>query len=122
MWTTIVLILVSGFALFGLAAVTYSAYLFASTVINLQAAVLREMRSHPASTPGKPDNSEVASPLSFRPDDPRVAPSDGDFVGQSDEVEFVNEMAENLRRQGMTSEELDAFVRQAVGSDIGSKE
>jgi hypothetical protein len=38
------------------------------------------------------------------------------------EEDFLNEQVEHLRRQGLTSEELDAFVRQAVGTDIGNPE
>jgi len=52
----------------------------------------------------------------------RFSPSEGDFQAYSDEEAFINENVETLRRQGLTDDELEAFVRQAVGTDIGNEE
>ena len=50
----------------------------------------------------------------------RFAPTEGEFISQSDEEQFLQEQVEHLRNQGLNQDELDAFVRQAVGTDIGS--
>jgi hypothetical protein len=46
-----------------------------------------------------------------------MTPTEGDFTPVSEEEQFIQENVEHLRRQGMTEEELDSFIRQAVGSE-----
>lgn len=112
----------SGVCLAGVASVVYVAFRFLSLVTSMEAGILREFRSSSKAV-GKAlsDIPEKESKLrSFIQS--RMTPTEGEFTPYSDEEAFINEQVEHLRRQGMTDEELDAFVRQAVGTDVGSPE
>ena len=52
----------------------------------------------------------------------RFTPTEGDFAPYSDEEAFIQEQVEHMRRQGLSEDELDSFIKQAVGTDIGSPE
>ena len=118
-WQWAGLLFAAGSFLFGLACVIYVAMRFLIIAISLDAAILREFKGQSAAV-GRalgdiPEKEEKLK--SFIQS--RMTPTEGEFVPQSEEEQFIQEQVEHLRRQGMTDEELDAFVRQAAG-DMGS--
>jgi hypothetical protein len=111
-----------GLCLTAFAASLYVALRFLLLVISMEAGILREFKnSSKAVDRALSDIPEKEAKLkSFIQS--RMAPTDGEFVPQSDEEAFINEQVDHLRRQGMTDDELDAFIRQAAGTDIGKTE
>lgn len=109
--------------MFGLACVIYVAYRFLALALSMDAAILREFSLTSKSIK---QLTQSAGPVlgeklkEFIAN--RLTPTEGDFSGSSDEELFLNEQVEHLRRQGLTEEELNAFIRQAVGTDIGKPE
>jgi len=121
-WTWAVLLFSVGFCLLGVSAVVYVAFRFLSLALSMEVGILREFKTQ---------NSGVRQILTQTPAaeatlkdfvKSRFAATEGDFQAYNDEEAFIQERVEDLRRQGMTQEELDAFVRQAVGTDIGKPE
>ena len=113
-------LLASALLLLGLACVIYVAYRFLIIVLSLDAAILHEFK-------GQGRNVEKMAKAGPIQEDKlksfiqaRMTPTEGDFVPQSDEEAFINEQVEHLRRQGLTDEELDLFIRQANGTEIGN--
>jgi hypothetical protein len=114
--------------LFALTAIVYVALRFISLVLSMEVGILKEFK-------GQREFVQPVGPVGvISPDAPitenkikefiksRFAPTEGSFEGYNDEDAFIQEKVEDLRRQGLTQEELDAFVRQAVGTDIGKPE
>ena len=122
MWMTSALLASAGFFLFSLSCVLYVAFRFLILVLSLDSAILREFKGQI----GRVDQVTAQGPINEKKlkdfIQSRMAPTEGDYHPYSDEEAFIQEKVEELRHQGMTQEELDAFVRQAVGSDIGSPE
>lgn len=108
--------------LFALAAVVYVSFRFLALVLSMEVGILKEFKvQRPAMDKALADIPEKEAKLKdfIRA---RMSPTEGDFTPYSDEEAFINENVEFLRRQGMTDDELDAFIRQAVGTDIGKPE
>lgn len=105
----------AGLFLFGLACVVYVTYRFLSLVLSMDMAMLREvklssrvMASPPVETGQEPIQSQLRSFIQSR-----MAPTDGDFVGQSDEEMFIREQAEELKDRGvLDATEIDLFVKE----------
>ena len=111
-----------GIACAGVAAMVYVAYRFLALVLSMEVGILKEFQGNQkavntvlADIPRK--ESQLKEFIKAR-----MTPSEGDFIPGSDEVAFLNEQVAHLREAGLTNEELDAFIRQAVGSDIGKPE
>jgi hypothetical protein len=122
LWSWAAFLFAAGVCLTGLASVVYVAFRFLSLVVSMEAGILREFKGNSkavdkalADIPQK--EAKLREFIAAR-----MSPTEGEFVPQSDEEAFINEQVEHLRRQGMTDDELDAFVRQAVNTDIGSPE
>lgn len=107
---------------FAVALMGYVAFRFLSLALSLDAALLREFikvenktDEHLRSSPVQPDKlkSFIQS---------RMTPTEGTFEPYDEEELFVQQQVEHLRRAGMTEEECEAFIRQAVGTDIGKPE
>lgn len=92
---------------------------FGALVLSMEVGILREFKGtsakvHPVGQPHV--NPEV---LSNYPKSSFEA-TDGMFVQQDEDTQFVQEQVENLRKgnAGLTEEELDQFVRQAVADKV----
>jgi hypothetical protein len=111
-----------GVCLLGLAATVYVAYRFMSLVVSMEAGILKEFgRSGKAVNMALEDIPKKEAKLrEFI--QARMAPTEGGFEPYDDETAFLNEQVMHLREKGLTDEELDAFIRQAVGTDIGKPE
>ena len=122
MWILIGLLVAAGFFLFGLSCVIYVALRYLILVLSMDSAILHEFKGQTKTM------NKIASAGPIQEEklktfiQARMAPTEGDFAPYSEEEAFINEQVEHLRRQGMTDEELDAFVRSAVGTDIGKPE
>jgi hypothetical protein len=118
MWILVAIIFSSALLLFAFASVVYVAYHFMSLVVSMQTALIREFKGQSKAVDialGDIPNKEAKLKEFIKA---RMAPTDGGFEPYSDEGAFVQEQVDELRRQGMSQEELDAFVKQAV-SEIG---
>jgi hypothetical protein len=111
-----------GIALSGVAAMIYVAYRFLALVLSMEVGILKEFQGSQkavnialADVPRK--ESQLKEFIKAR-----MAPTEGDFVGADDETQFLNEQVTHLRNQGLTEDELESFIRQAVNSDIGKPE
>lgn len=117
-----VILFAIGFCLLGVASVVYVAFRFLSLVLSMEVGILKEFQgSQRAVNIALEDVPRKESQLKEFIK-ARMTPTDGDFVPTDDETAFINEQVDHLRNQGLSAEELDAFVRQAVGSDIGKPE
>lgn len=108
-----------GLFLFGLSSMGYVGFRFLSLVISLEVGILKEFKgSKPSVQPviQNPDVLEVAKNFAKG----RFEATDGTYIAQNDETQFIQEQVENLRKSsaGLTEEELDAFVRQAVSEQV----
>lgn len=123
MLTVALLLAAGGLFLVGLAAVVYVAYRFLALALSMDMAMLREFRVQAnASEKAAQSAGPVLGDRLREFISSRMAPTEGEFVPTSDEEMFIQEQVEHLRRQGLTEEELEAFMRQAVGTDIGKPE
>ena len=114
------LLIAAALFLFGLACVIYVAYRFLVIVLSLDAAILHEFKGHGRNVEQIAKSGPIQEEKLKSFIQARMSPTDGGFVPQSDEEAFINEQVEHLRRQGMSDEELDAFIRQANGTEIGN--
>ncbi len=135
-WPLVFMLIGGGVFLFAAACVIYVAFRFLSLVLTLDMAMLREFKyqaintGQAISTASQAVTSaeEAMKANSVQPSKlrefiaARMSPTQGDFTPYSEEEAFINESVEHLRRQGLNDDELDAFVRQAVGTDIGKPE
>jgi len=121
MWTALTIFCAALFV-FANALVIYVAFRFLSLALSVDASLLREFTKleiktdeHLRSTPLQADKlkSFIQS---------RMTPTEGAFEPYNEEELFLQQQVEHLRRSGMTDEECDAFIRQAVGTDIGTPE
>lgn len=48
----------------------------------------------------------------------RMSPTEGEFIHQTDEEAWLAEQLNNARAEGMSKEEIQAFVSQAIGADV----
>ena len=92
--------------------------------LSLGSAILSELRSRPVTSlstqPAASTEAVLGSQLKQFIKD-RMSPTEGDFVTNSDEELFIQEQVKNLRDQGnggISEEELQAFVRQAVSDKV----
>jgi hypothetical protein len=119
------LLLAGSLFIAAIVAFVYVSFRFMSLVLSMEVGILKEFKTQ----------REYVQPVAHTaPDTPvtenkikdfiksRFAPTDGAFEGYNDEDAFIQEKVEDLRRQGLTPEELDEFVRHAVGTDIGKPE
>lgn len=122
MWTWAVFLFSAGFCLLGVSAVVYVAFRFLSLALSMEVGILREFRAQTKGVQQVLTQAPAAEATLKEFVKSRFSPTEGAFEAYSDEEAFIQERVEDLRRQGMTPEELDAFVRQAVGSDVGKPE
>lgn len=108
-----VLLFAAAMFCFGIASVIYVAFRFLSIAISLDSAILRGIKNKPQEQVQQPTEPPLESKLREFISS-RLAPTQGDFVPYADEVAFLNEQVESLRSKGLTEEELNQFIRQAV--------
>lgn len=108
--------------LFGLSAIVYVAFRYLSLVLSMEIGILKEFAKHGKVVDKALEDIPAKESQLREFIRARMSPTEGDFVAQNEESQFIQEQAEVLRQKGMTDEELEAFIRQAVGSDIGSAE
>lgn len=134
-WQICLILLCAACALLAFAASIFVSFKFASLAISLDINLFRELQINrelsrltmqPSQVPNPANESKenaAATTMGQRLQDflrSRVGASDGDFVPYSDEQAFLNEQVDGLRAKGMSQEELDTFVKQAINTDIGS--
>ena len=106
-------------ALFILAitALTWVALRFGALVLSMEVGILKEFKSQHAAVQqviqGPDGPVETGNKLKDFIKS-RFSPSEGEFVAPNDEEQFIQEQVEHMRHQGLTDEELDSFIRQAV--------
>jgi hypothetical protein len=106
---------------FAVSACIYVAFKFLSLAISLDAALLREFKVQNQHDIKMDANNPITSDKLKSFIASRFTPTDGDFVPYSDEEAFLNERVAELRAKGLTDEELQSFIKQAVGTDIGNE-
>jgi hypothetical protein len=113
-----VLLSASGLFLFGLACVIYVAFRFLALVLSLDAAILKEFQMNTNAYRDAARTNPIQESKLKDFIQSRMAPTDGDFIPVSDEEAFLQEQITELRGKGLTDEELEAFVRQAVSDKV----
>ena len=121
-WGIAVFLVAAALFLVAFAGAIYVVYRFLSLVLSMEIGILKEFGNKSTAANQYAQNQQVTESKLKEFIKSRFSPSEGDFQPYTDEEAFITEQVENLRRQGLSDEELEAFVRQAVGTDIGKTE
>jgi hypothetical protein len=108
MWIIIALILSLSVLALSLAGLGYVLYRFLSLIVSMEVGILKEFGSFVGS--GKQNMFNKIKEFAQA----GMKPTEGDYVPYDDEEAFVAEQVNKLKNKGLTDEELDSFVRQAV--------
>jgi hypothetical protein len=111
--------------LFSLACMFYVGFRFLSLVLSMEIGIVKEFRGgntqvleavHEVGGDAGKTQSKLKDFIASR-----FTPTEGEFIPVTDEEQFIQEQVEHLRQQGLTDEELDAFIRQAVADNKGQQ-
>ncbi len=113
------LLFCAGWFVVGLASLFYVVFRGLTLILGMEVGILKEFKSQhgviqDVVNQGPANDSKLKQFIKSR-----FTPTEGDFAPYSDEEAFVQEQVDHLRRQGLSDEELDAFIRQAVSADAG---
>jgi hypothetical protein len=108
---------------FALACLVYVAFKFLSLGISLDAMLSRQLymqqlqqaSQQQVKQPGQQFSQQFQNELHDFMNRPQT---EGEFIPASDTESFVREEAEKLRKKGMSEEEMQQFIQQAVGAEL----
>jgi|GEM_PF-2911151 hypothetical protein len=109
-----ILLVAAAFFLAALSAVIYVAYRFLLMALSVDAALLREFKATPRQLQEAKSTENVLGGQLREFIAARMKPTEGEFVGNTDEEMFIQEQIKLAEAQGMTAEEIKAFMSQAV--------
>ena len=110
------------FFLFAFACAIYVAYRFLSLALSMDAAFLKEFSGQQRTVQQALSQSPIQQSSLKKFSQDRMTPTEGTFEPFNDEEAFLNEQVDRLRQQGLSEEECNEFIRQAVGTSVGSPE
>lgn len=128
-WQICAILVSGGLFLFGLGCVIYVSFKYLSMAIGLDAMLSRQLQSQmsammqqPQMAPGVAGQPNLADQLRQFMSAQKMPQTDGEFIPYSDEEAAVREEVEKLRKKGLSEEELNNFVNQAVGANLDEED